>query len=316
MTEIPKEELEVLREQLLATINAHPHSFPRDVAHIEIHGNQVLGMQLVEGLEIKSVPFDEGVEIEIYVKKGFKIEKPVQFCFGVIPDNGTQHIISRTIIEESAKASFVSNCSFPNAVNVKHIMDATITLEKGAELSYFERHIHGSKGGVDIIPTTRVVLKENAYFKTEFELIKGAAGKINIDYQAECGKNAKVEMLTRIFGRLNDEVHIREAAHLLGDYSVGVLTSHIAMKNQSAAVVENELIADAPFVRGHVDCKEIIQDNAKARAIPIVEVNDHRAHVTHEAAIGSVDSKQLQTLMTRGLNEEEATDLIIQGLLT
>ena len=41
-----------------------------------------------------------------------------------------------------------------------------------------------------------------------------------------------------------------------------------------------------------------------------------KAHVTHEAAIGSVDSKQLQTLMARGLSEDEAVDLIIQGLLS
>jgi hypothetical protein len=37
--------------------------------------------------------------------------------------------------------------------------------------------------------------------------------------------------------------------------------------------------------------------------------------VTHEAAIGSVDSTQLQTLMAHGLDEEEASDVIIQGLL-
>jgi hypothetical protein len=47
-----------------------------------------------------------------------------------------------------------------------------------------------------------------------------------------------------------------------------------------------------------------------------VDVKDPRAHVTHEAAIGSVDSKQLQTLMSRGLSEEEAVELIIQGLLS
>ncbi|MFW5857843.1 MAG: SufD family Fe-S cluster assembly protein, partial [Planctomycetota bacterium] len=68
--------------------------------------------------------------------------------------------------------------------------------------------------------------------------------------------------------------------------------------------------------RGHVDCKEIVQDRAVARAVPIVEVLDPQAHVTHEAAIGSVDSKQLQTLMSRGLSEDEAVDLIIEGLLT
>jgi len=45
-------------------------------------------------------------------------------------------------------------------------------------------------------------------------------------------------------------------------------------------------------------------------------VKHPKAHVTHEAAIGSVDSKQLQTLMARGLSEDEATDLIIKGLLS
>ena len=48
--------------------------------------------------------------------------------------------------------------------------------------------------------------------------------------------------------------------------------------------------------------------------MPVVEVNHPLAHITHEAAIGSVDSKQLQTLMSRGLDEDEATDLIIEGL--
>ena len=67
---------------------------------------------------------------------------------------------------------------------------------------------------------------------------------------------------------------------------------------------------------GHVDCKEIIQDNGTASATPIVEVKHPKAHITHEAAIGSVDSKQLETLMARGLSEDEAVELIIEGLLT
>ena len=65
-----------------------------------------------------------------------------------------------------------------------------------------------------------------------------------------------------------------------------------------------------------MDCKEIVQDRAVAKAVPVVEVSHPLAHITHEAAIGSVDSKQLQTLMSRGLTEDEATDLIIEGLLS
>jgi Fe-S cluster assembly scaffold protein SufB len=37
--------------------------------------------------------------------------------------------------------------------------------------------------------------------------------------------------------------------------------------------------------------------------------------VTHEAAIGTVNRKELETLMARGLSEKEAVDLIIRGML-
>jgi hypothetical protein len=46
-----------------------------------------------------------------------------------------------------------------------------------------------------------------------------------------------------------------------------------------------------------------------------VVVRDERARVTHEAAIGSVDKTELETLMARGLTEDEAVDVIIRGML-
>jgi|YelNatPaOPRAMG01_1025707.scaffolds.fasta_scaffold14152_5 hypothetical protein len=304
---------EALLAELLASINQH--SFAPDVAHVEIHGNQVLNKNLVEGLIVESETIEDGVKVHIRVKKGVTLKNPVNFCFGLIPDNGIQRIITDTVIEEGAHAKFIANCTFPNAVNIQHLMNAVITVEKGASLAYFERHVHGPKGGVTVVPITKVIAHEDSRFSTEFELIKGAAGVIELDYEAEVEKNATVDMKTRIFGRSSDRIHIKEAAHLSGEGATGVLTSHIALKNTASANIENEIIADAPYARGHVDCKEIVQDEAAARAIPIVQVNNHLAHVTHEAAIGSVDSKQLETLLSRGLNEDQATDLIIQGLL-
>ncbi|HPG91637.1 MAG TPA: SufD family Fe-S cluster assembly protein, partial [Rectinema sp.] len=285
-------------------------------AHIEIHGNEVLNRNLVDGLIVESQSLEDGVSVKIRVKRGVTIENPVYFCFGLIPENGVQRIFINTLIEEGACAQFIANCTFPNAINIQHLMNAEIELEKGASLSYFERHVHGPNGGVQIVPVTKVRLSEGARFSTEFELIKGAAGVIDLDYAAEVGKDATVDMKTRIFGRLEDSIRIKESANLLGESSTGVLTSHIAIKDKASAIIENEIIADAPYARGHVDCKEIVQDGARARAIPIVQVNNHLAHVTHEAAIGSVDSKQLETLLSRGLTEDEATDLIIEGLLS
>ena len=111
-------------------------------------------------------------------------------------------------------------------------------------------------------------------------------------------------------------MRIHEKADLVGEGARGVLTTNIAVRDTAQADIRNTLTASAPGARGHVDCKEIVQGEAVAKAVPIVEVRHPKAHVTHEAAIGSVDSKQLETLMTRGLSEDDATELIIGGLLS
>ena len=136
------------------------------------------------------------------------------------------------------------------------------------------------------------------------------------DYSTTCQECSVMEMTARINGTGDDIIHIKETGHLVGEGARGVLTSRIAVRENAKAEVYNDLTASAPYTRGHVDCKEIIQGNGVAKAVPIVQVGHPKAHVTHEAAIGSVDNKQLETLMARGLSEDDAVNLIIEGLLS
>jgi len=78
----------------------------------------------------------------------------------------------------------------------------------------------------------------------------------------------------------------------------------------------NTEIYPKAFVEVGKESRIAVRDNGAVRAIPIVEVKHPRARVTHEAAIGSVETKQLGTLMASGLNEEEAVDVIVEGLLS
>jgi Fe-S cluster assembly scaffold protein SufB len=52
-----------------------------------------------------------------------------------------------------------------------------------------------------------------------------------------------------------------------------------------------------------------------ARAVPVVSVTHPLAKVTHEAAIGSIDKKQLETLLAHGVSPEAAVDMIVRGIL-
>jgi uncharacterized protein len=288
----------------------------KDVARLFIHHHKVVGSHLVPGLQIDTIQQKDGIKINMILKKGTKIPRPVQMCFGMIPKTGRQHIIIDAKIEEDSKIDLIAHCTFPNAEKVEHLMDAEISIGKNASYNYFERHIHGEYGGIKVVPKANIKLAENAKFKTEFELLKGRVGLIDIDYEISCDTKSVFEMIARINGKKDDVIKIRETGHLNGDYSRGVLTSRVSARNKTKAEIYSKLTASGAYARGHVDCKEIVQDQGVVSAIPVVEVNNPKAHITHEASLGSVDSKQLQTLMARGLSEDDAVDLVIKGLLS
>ncbi len=305
---------EDLVEEILESINLHK-SLRRDEPHVVINANRVLSSKVVDGLEIEPEELADGVRARLRVRRGVKIKQPVHLCFGMLPERGIQKILLDVEIEDEAEVSFMAHCTFPNAVDIQHLMEAEIRVGRRASYSYFERHWHSDEGMVRVVPVARIKLAEGARFSTEFELLKGRVGLIDIDYHTDCQAESSAEMKARIFGRQDDRIKIKESASLDGEASRAVLTTHIAVRDEARAEIYNEIIAGAPHSRGHVDCKEIIQGNGVARAVPVVEVRHPKAHVTHEAAIGSVDSKQLQTLMARGLSEDEAINLIIEGLL-
>ena len=287
-----------------------------EAAKIVIHGNRVLATHLVPGLVVEAEEREDGVRAEVRVAEGVRIEHPVHMCFGMLPERGLQHIDLSVVMEAEARASLLAHCTFPNAVDVTHRMEAEITVGDGAAYSYFERHVHGRDGGVVVVPKARVRVGEDARFKTEFELIRGRVGRIDIDYETVVGARSVLEMVARISGRGDDLIRIDERGRLEGEYARGVLTSYIAVRDRARAEVHNTLVATAPYARGHVDCKEIVKDAATAFAVPVVDVRHPKAHVTHEASIGSVDTRQLETLMSRGLTEDDAAELIIRGLLS
>ncbi len=306
-----------LINDLYKSIDSDPHSLKDpDTAHLVINHNEVLGMNAVPGLHVDVDKIEDGVDIKFRLDNNIVVKKPVHLCFGMFAESGIQKIIMDVDIGKNSKIALQAHCTFPIAVDVQHIMDARIKIGDGADYTYFEKHVHSPEGGVKVYPKAIVEIGEGASFKTEFELIKGRVGLIDIDYEMNAGADSTVEMTSRVSGRGDDLIKIREIANLNGERARGALTSKIAVRGNARAEVYNKLVASGAYARGHVDCKEILQDNGIAQAIPIVEVRHPKAHVTHEAAIGSVDNKQLETLMSRGMDEDEAVELIINGMLS
>lgn len=284
-------------------------------AHLVADGQQILSSRAVPGLEVEAEATPDGISARVRVLENVRLEKPVHLCFGVLHKQGTQHISMEVKLEKNARADFIAHCIFPNAEKVVHIMDAVVDIGEGAELRYAETHFHGSYGGVYARPRAVVTIGRNGSYAGDFNLISGRVGKLEIDYLVEAGENAVTELTARVFGHGDDTINIKEKVVLAGGHSRGLIKTRVVLEDEAFAEITGITEGNAAGARGHVDCMEVVKDNAVASAIPIVRVTNPLAKVTHEAAIGSVDKRQLETLMAHGLSPAEAVDVIVKGIL-
>jgi Fe-S cluster assembly scaffold protein SufB len=288
----------------------------KDIAKLVVHENRVLGNDGVSGLKIETEEMDTGVNIHLLVEEGAKIKNPVHLCFGVLPQEGLQEIIMKVDAQDNSEVNVIAHCIFPNAVKVIHKMDADIEIGNNARFDYKETHYHGETGGVELIPKARIKVGRGGVWQSTFALSEGLVGKMDYDFEVDCQEKAVAELLVKVYGKGNDDIKILEKIYLNGAGARGLAKSRLVLSDNAKAEVRGETYGNAPHARGHVDCIELVSGTeAVARAIPIVSVTNETAKVTHEAAIGSIDRRQVETLMARGLDEDEAVDVIVKGIL-
>jgi Fe-S cluster assembly scaffold protein SufB len=288
----------------------------KGTARLIIHKNRVLDGSGVEGLRIETKETGTGVEVYFMVEEGVKIPHPVHLCFGVLPKEGLQEIIIKVNAKDNSEVSVVAHCVFPNAVKVIHKMDADIEIGNNARFDYKETHYHGDSGGIEVIPRAKVRVGRGGLWQSTFALNQGLVGKLDYDFEVFCQEKGVAELVVKAYGKGHDDIKIWEKIHLDGAGARGLAKSRLVLSDKAKAEVRGETYGNAPYARGHVDCIELVNGTeAVAKAIPIVSVTDGRAKVTHEAAIGSIDKKQVETLMARGLDESEAVDVIVKGIL-
>ena len=286
-----------------------------ELASLVVSGNKVLNANGTEGIVLEKRETEHGVDIKMTIKKGYKIPHPVHLCFGLIPEDGLQEIKMNFVAEEDSAVELIANCTFPNAVKVIHRMDAQMVIRKNASLRYTETHFHGPHGGIQVIPKAHIKIEEGGSYFTNFSLTSGRVGYLELDYSVDAEKDAICEMVTKVYGKKNDKIKILEKISLNGENARSVIKSRLAITDNAESEFRGITEGHAPRARGHVDCMEVIQGNAKAEAVPIVRVDNPLAKVTHEAAIGCVDKKEVETLMARGLEEDDAIDVIVKGML-
>ena len=97
-------------------------------------------------------------------------------------------------------------------------------------------------------------------------------------------------------------------------------SSHISSKSlskdggvsiyRSSVVIGDKAIGS----RSSVDCESLMLDSiSRSDAIPAMDIRNDQSDVGHEARIGRISDQAVFYLMSRGLSEDEARQLIVSG---
>jgi len=290
---------------------------PKDIIKspsVIIEGHKVVKEVPYPGILIEKKALEDRIEVKVSVLPNTVIDKPVHMCLSKL-NPGDQLIDINVDIGENSKVKLISHCAFKGK-NVKHISRTKFRVRKGASLEVSEIHYHEKDIDILIDAKSEGVVEEKGYYKSLFKIDSNNAGKVKVEYTVDILDYATADVETKIAGRDGDEIYVKDIMYLKGKYSRAIAKSRLMALGNTKAEFYGETYGIGDYSRGHIDCSEIVRsENVTVKAIPIVVVNNETAKVTHEAAVGSIDKKQLETLMAKGLDEDEAVDVIVKGML-
>ena len=289
------------------------HKTPSGAFNIRRNG-QPLERNSTKEIEINPKTDKSGIDIVVHAGvKGKSVHIPVIITVGGINDM----VYNDFYIGKDADVLIVAGCGIHNATckDSQHDGIHTFYLEEGAKVRYIERHLgEGDGEGKKILnPVTKVFLKKNSFMQMETTQLGGVSSTVRKTF-ARIGENARLEIQENILTTDAQSAKTEFNVKLLGKHSAVDVVSHSVAKNNSYQEFRSNLVGKNECF-GHVECDGILLHNARIKSVPQIDAIDPNSSLEHEAVIGKIAGDELIKLMTLGLSQDEAEDLIIQGFL-
>ena len=252
----------------------------------------------------------------IYVPKGVKIDIPLQAYFRINSPQMGQFERTLIIVDKGAQVHYVEGCTAPIYTSDSlHAAVVEIFVKKGARCRYTT--IQNWSKNVYNLVTKRAFVEEEG----TMEWIDGNLGsKVNMKYPS-CflkGKGARGELLSiSSAGKGQEQDSGGKMIHLAPATTSRIVSKSISKDGGKTAF--RGLVKMIKGVKGaktHVQCNSLILDEkSAATTYPSMQIEEADVEAAHEATVGKIGEEQLFYLMSRGITQNEATSLIVNGFI-
>ncbi|MDQ0159526.1 Fe-S cluster assembly protein SufB [Alkalibacillus salilacus] len=252
----------------------------------------------------------------IYVPKNTKVETPLQAYFRINSENMGQFERTLIIVDEGASVHYVEGCTAPvYTTNSLHSAIVEIFVKKDAYCRYTT--IQNWANNVYNLVTKRASADANA----TMEWVDGNLGsKLTMKYPSVLlkGEGARGNTLSiALAGKGQHQDAGAKMHHLAPNTSSTIVSKSIS--KQGGKVTYRGIVhfgKKAEGARSNIECDTLIMDNeSTSDTIPYNEVLNENISLEHEAKVSKVSEEQLFYLMSRGISEEEATEMIVMGFI-
>lgn len=304
--------MDQIQKNLLAEV-ADLHEIPTGAYNIRANGEGA-GRRSTQNIEIITKTDKSGIDINI---KPGTVRESVHIPV-IISETGLNECVYNDFyIGENSDVTIIAGCGIHNCGDQKSQHDGihTFYVGKNARVRYVEKHYGEGDGNGDIVlnPQTIVHLEEGSYMEMDSVQIKGVDSTVRLT-KGVVAANATFIVKEKIMTHGHQLAETDFQVELNGENSSTNVISRSVAKDESKQIFKS-YIAGNNLCHGHSECDAIIMDNAKVDAIPGLSANCVDASLIHEAAIGKIAGEQLIKLMTLGLTEAEAENMIVNGFL-
>ncbi|OHA47134.1 MAG: Fe-S cluster assembly protein SufB [Candidatus Terrybacteria bacterium RIFCSPLOWO2_01_FULL_44_24] len=252
----------------------------------------------------------------VYVPSGVTVKLPLQAYFRINTANMGQFERTLIIAEPGSNVHYVEGCTAPiYSSDSLHAAVVEIFVQKEARVRYTT--IQNWSNNVYNLVTKRAFVEENGIM----EWVDGNLGsKITMKYPSVFlrGRGAKGEVLSlAVAGKGQHQDAGGKMIHLAPDTSSTIISKSISFSGGRTSYRGLVKVShNAKRVKSFVRCDALLLDEqSRSDTYPTTQTDENDAVLAHEASVAKLGDEQLFYLRSRGLNEAQATSLIINGFI-
>jgi len=246
---------------------------------------------------------------------GVRVDQPVETCLYLRTDRFAQHVHNLVIVEEGASLHIITGCTtHPGVRSGLHIGVSEFYVRPGGQLTF--TMVHNWAEDVHVRPRTGVLVEAGGRYISNYILLRPVKTVQMYPTVTLAGPEAVASLNSILIAHPNSELVVGGRAILQAPHTRAEVIAR-SLTTGGKCISRGHLVGQVPDIKAHLECRGLIlAPHGIIYAVPELEGLAAGVDMSHEAAVGRIAAEEIEYLMARGLDEEEAVSTIVRGFLS